>query len=107
MKYENPKMKESETPNQSSYSTSTFQRYSNDIIMLSPDKIQPNNTNKRTRKPSNTKFDNNSHREHDLKRAQMTPNDLQRPQTTSNETVRNKKRTNWKVVQMLKLAMII
>ena len=62
--------------------------------MLSPNRIQPNNTNKRTKKASKTNFDNNSHYEHDFKR----------PQTTSNETVN---KTNWKVVEMLKLMIII
>ena len=36
VKYENPKMKQSEIANQLSYSTSTLRRYRNDINMLSP-----------------------------------------------------------------------
>ena len=36
MKYENPKLKQSEIANQLGYSTSTLQRYRNDINMLSP-----------------------------------------------------------------------
>ena len=47
--------------------------------MLSPYRTQPNITNKRTKKASNTKYDNNPHREHDLKRRQMTSNDLVKP----------------------------
>ena len=35
--------------------------------MHSPSRINPNNTNKRTKKASNTNFDNNSHRDPDLK----------------------------------------
>ena len=47
IKYENPKLKQSETANQLSYSTSTSQRYRNDINMLSLYRIQTNITNKR------------------------------------------------------------
>ena len=35
--------------------------------MLSPYRINPNNTNERIKMASNTNFDNNSHRESDLK----------------------------------------
>ena len=56
--------------------------------MLSPYRINSNNTNKRTKKASNTNFENNSHTKHDLKRPQLTSNDLK---TTSNEPVENKK----------------
>ena len=52
--------------------------------MLSPNRIQSNNTNKRTKKSSNTNFNNNSHREPDVKRPQMTSNDLKTTQTKSN-----------------------
>ena len=76
LKYENPKLKQSEIANQLGYSTSTLQRYRNDINMLSPYRIQPKNTNKRTKKLSNTNSDNNSHREHDLKRPQLTSQQL-------------------------------
>ena len=48
VKYENPKMKQSEKANHLGYTTSTLQRYSNDINMLSPYRIHPNNINKRT-----------------------------------------------------------
>ena len=72
--YENPKLKQSEIVNQVSCSTSTLQRYRNDIIMLSPYRIQPNNTDKRRKKVKNTNFDNNSHLDYDLERSQMTSN---------------------------------
>ena len=69
-KFQNPKLKQSETTDQLGYSSSTLQRYRNDINMLSPYRFQPNITNKRSKKASNTNLDNNSHRECDLKRAQ-------------------------------------
>ena len=81
VKYENPKMKQSEIANQLGMSSSTLQRYRNDINMLSPYRINPNNIKKRTKKP---KFDDIA----DLKRPQMTSNDVK---TASNETVKNKK----------------
>ena len=56
--------------------------------MLSPYRINPNNTNKRRKKVSNTNFDNNSQPNPDVKRPQMTSNDLK---TTSNEPVKIKK----------------
>ena len=43
-------MKQSEIANQLSMSSFTLQRYRNDINMLSPYRINPNNTNKRTKK---------------------------------------------------------
>ena len=51
--------------------------------------MQPNNTNKRTKKVSNTNSDNNSHRERDLKRLQLTSNDVAKPET---KTKRNQKK---------------
>ena len=56
VKYENPKMKQSEIANQLVMSSLTLQRYRNDINMLSPYRINPNNTNKRTKKVKNTDF---------------------------------------------------
>ena len=50
-KYENSKMKQSEVAKQLTYSTSNLQTYRNDINMLSPYRINPNKTNKRTKKP--------------------------------------------------------
>ena len=50
VKYENPKMRQSEIANQLGMSSSTLQRYRNDINMLSPYRITPNNTKKRPKK---------------------------------------------------------
>ena len=57
--------------------------------MHSPYRINPNNTKKRTKKALYTHFDNDSHREPDVKRPQMTSNGLK---TVSNEPVKNKKK---------------
>ena len=46
VKYENPKLKQSEIANQLNLSSSTIQKYRNDINMLSPYRINPN-TNKK------------------------------------------------------------
>ena len=73
IKYQNPKMKQSEIANNLNMSSSTLQRYRNDINMLSPYRINPNNTKKRSKK---TKIDDNS--------------DLKRPQMTSNDSIKNK-----------------
>ena len=81
VKFENPRMKQSEIANQLGVSSSTVQRYRNDINMLSPYRINPNNTKKRSKK---AKIDNIT----DLKRPQMTSNDLK---TTSDEPVKNKR----------------
>ena len=48
--------------------------------MLSPYSINPNNTNKQTKKASNGGFDNNSHHESNVKRPQMTSKDLNQSQ---------------------------
>ena len=76
VKHENPKMKQSEVANQLCISSSTIQRYRNDINMLSPNRINPNNTKKQSKKVKNTDFDNDSHHETDVKRPQMTSKDL-------------------------------
>ena len=81
IKYQNPKMKQSEIANQLNMSTSTIQRQRNDINMLSPYRINPNNVKKR---PKKAKIDDNG----DLKTPQMISNDLK---TSLNETVKNKK----------------
>ena len=83
-KYENPKLKQSELANQLGYSSSTSQIYRNDINMVPPYRIQPNNANKRKEKTSNTIFDNNSHREFDAKRPRLTSCDFK---TTSKESI--------------------
>ena len=98
MKYENPKLKQSQKTNKLSYSTSIFQRYKNDINVLSPYRINPNNTNKRTKKTSNTSFDNDSHHNSDVKRPRLTSNDLK---ISSNEPLKNRK-ANIKAVEILK-----
>ena len=81
LKDENPRMRQSEIANQLGMSSSTLQRYRNDIKMLSPYRISPNNTKKR---PKKAKIDDIT----DLKRPQMTSNDVK---TTLNETVKNRK----------------
>ena len=81
VEYENPKMKQSQIANQLGLSSSTLQRYRNDINMLSPYRINPNNVKKR---PKKAKIDDNC----DLKGPQRTSNDVK---TISNETVKNKK----------------
>ena len=74
-KYQNPKMTQSEVSSQLNISPSTIKIYRNDINMLSPYRISPNNVKKQQKK---TKIDNNG----DPKRAQMSSNDLK---TTSND----------------------
>ena len=81
LKYENSRMRQSEIANQLGMSSSTLQRYRNDINMLSPYRISPNNTKKL---PKKAKIGDIG----DLKRPQMTSNDVK---TTSNEAVKNKK----------------
>ena len=58
--------------------------------MLSPDRIKPNTTNKRTKKAKNTNFDNDSYTNYDVKRSQMTSIDLK--PTSNNERFRNKRK---------------
>ena len=94
IKYQNPKMKQSEIANHLNMSSSTLQRYRNDINMLSPYRINPNNTNKRTKKVKNTDFDNNPKHEADVKRLQKTSNDLKRHRSTSNEISKKTKTKN-------------
>ena len=101
MKYEDPKLKQSEKTNQLGYSFSTLQRYIIDINILSPYKLQSNNNNKRTKKASNTNFNNDSHREPDsftsLERPQMTSNDLKTTQTNTKSNRKKKKPKNGSV----------
>ena len=82
VKYENPRMKQAEIANQLGMSSSTLQRYRNDINMLSPYRISPNNTKKHSKKAKINKIG-------DLKRPQMTSNDLK---TIPNESNKNKKK---------------
>ena len=81
IKNQNPKMAQSEISSQLNMSSSTIKRYRNDINMLSPYRINPNNVKKRSKK---VKIDDNS----DLKRPQMTSIDSG---TNSIEPVKNKK----------------
>ena len=75
IKYQNPKMTQSEISSQLNMSSSTIKRYRNDINMISPYRISANNVKKRTKK---AKIDDIG----DLKRPQMTSNDLK---TTSRD----------------------
>ena len=75
IKYQNPKMTQSEISSQLNMSSSTIKRYRNDISMLSPYRNNPNNVKKRSKK---AKIDDIG----DLKRTQLTSNDLK---TTSND----------------------
>ena len=84
MKYENPKLKQSEIANRLGYSSSTLQRYRNDVNMISPYRINPNNSNKRIKKAKHTNFDEKTSPNNDQKRPQMTSNDLTKPESTSN-----------------------
>ena len=70
IKYQNPKMTQSEISSQLNMSSSTIKRYRNDINMISPYRINPNNVKKQQKK---TKIDENG----DLKRLQLTSNDLE------------------------------
>ena len=69
IKYQNPKMTQSEISSQLNMSSSTIKRYRNDIYMLSPYRINPNNVKIRQKK---VKIDDNG----ELKRPQLTSNDL-------------------------------
>ena len=76
IKYDNPKLKQSQIANQLGYSTSTLQRYRDDKNLLLPCRIQPNNINKRTENTSNSNSDNNSHGNHDVKGPRLTSFDI-------------------------------
>ena len=75
VKYQNPKLKQSEIASQLKISTSSIQRQRNEINMNSPYRINPNYVKKRQKK---AKIDENK----DLKRGS---DDLKRPQMTSND----------------------
>ena len=75
IKYQNPKMTQSEISSQLNMSPSSIKRYRNDINMISPYRINSNNVKKQQKQ---TKIDNDG----DLKRPQLTSNDLK---TTSND----------------------
>ena len=86
VKYQNPKLKQSEIASQSKMSTSSIQRQRNDINMNSPYRINPNNVKKRQKK---SKIDDNG----DLNRHQMTSNDLK---TNSYDNKKTKIKNNLK-----------
>ena len=86
VKYQNPKLKQSEIASQSKMSTSSIQRQRNDINMNSPYRINPNNVKKRQEK---SKIDDNG----DLNRHQMTSNDLK---TNSYDNKKTKIKNNLK-----------
>ena len=92
VKYENIKMKQSEIANQLGYSTSILQRHRNYMNMLSPYGIQSNNTNKQRKKTSNSKSNNDLHRDPDLKRPQMTSKDLSRLQAKMLNPLKTKRK---------------
>ena len=81
IKYQNPKMTQSQISSQLNMSPSTIQRYRNNINMISPYRNSPNNVKKRSKK---AKIDDNG----DLKRPQITSIDSE---TNSKEPIKNKK----------------
>ena len=56
--------------------------------MLSPHRINPKNTKKRTEKASNANFDNDSLPDSDVKRPRLTSNDLKTTQTNTKSNKR-------------------
>ena len=86
LKYQNPKMKQSEIADQLSVSTSSIQRCRKEINMRSPYRTITNTTKKRQKMVKNTDFDNNLQHERGSERPQLTTNNLKRPQTSSNKT---------------------
>ena len=75
IKYQNPKMTQSEISSQLNISSPTIKRYRNDINMFSPYRINSNNVKKQQKK---AKIDNND----EPKRPQLSSNDLK---ITSND----------------------
>ena len=92
IKYLNPKLKQSEIASQLNMSPSTIQRHRNDINLLSPYKINPNNVKKRSKK---AKIDDNG----DLKRLQMTLNDLKTTLNDNNKETKTKNNLKGEFVQ--------
>ena len=62
--------------------------------MLSSYRIQSNTINEWSKNASNTNIDNNSHREHDYKRPQMSSNESKRSQMIPMEIVKTLKSKN-------------
>ena len=75
IKYQNPKMKQSEIANQLNMSTSTIQRQRNHVNMLSPYRINPNNVKKRPKKAKIVENNDIKRGSDDLRRTQITSND--------------------------------
>ena len=82
IKYQNPKMKQSEIADQLQMSSSTLQRFRNDINMRSPYRNNPNNVKKQPKKAKINDID-------DLKTPQTTSNGLKTTQTKSNKKNKN------------------
>ena len=82
LKYQNPKMKQSDIANQLGMSTSSVQRCRKEINMQSPYRSTTNNTKKRSKTVKNTDINNNLQYERGS----------ERPQMTSNESIKNKKK---------------
>ena len=82
MKFETPKLKQSQIANQLGYSTSTLQRYRNELNMLSTYRIQPNSTNKQTEKFALLILTT-------IHMVTLTLKDLVLPQMTSNQLQKN------------------
>ena len=72
--FKNPTIKQSVIADQLGYSSSSLQRYRNDMNMLSQYRIQPNITNKRTKKFQIKSLIT-------IHIAKMTSKDLNRPQS--------------------------
>ena len=70
----NPKLREDQIAKELGCSSSTLQRYRDDINRLSPYEIPPN-SHKRRQKISN----DNSDSEHDIEKRRMTSKDLKKP----------------------------
>ena len=81
IKYQIPKMTQSEISNQLGMSSSTLQRYRNDINMISPYRNNPKNVKKQQKKAKINDNDN-------LKGPNLTSNDLK---TTSNDKKQDQK----------------
>ena len=86
LKYQNPKMKQSDIANQLGMSSSSIQRCRKDLNMQSPYRSTTNNNKKRPKTVKNTDFDSSLEHERGSQRPQMTSNDLKRPHSTTNKT---------------------
>ena len=71
-----PKLRQDQIAKELGCSSSTLQRYKNDINKLPSCGIPPNNTNKWRQKISDSNLDDDSHRERDVKRPQINSKGL-------------------------------